>query len=135
MDKVIRITMQIEPQAKGRARTTCQNCHIWSFTPTRTKDYEDELKLKLKRHQDKMFTTGIPVKLTCCFYRTKSQYLPKRETSPFRKADLDNYLKSLLDSLNGILVADDSQICEIHAKKVWTDKEYGYITLKLEEVS
>lgn len=135
MSNPIRIIIKIEPTPKGRARTTFQAGHIWSFTPQRTKDYEDELKLKLKRHQDKCFAAGIPVKLTCCFYRTKSSYLPKRETMPFRKADLDNYLKSLLDSLNGILVADDAAITTIVSRKRWTDKEYGYITIRLEEDS
>lgn len=34
-----------------------------------------------------------------------------------RKRDLDNLLKSLIDSLEGRLFENDSQIIEIHAKK------------------
>jgi Holliday junction resolvase RusA-like endonuclease len=133
VNKIIRITIKIEPTPKGRARTTWQAGHIWTFTPQRTNDYENELKLKLKRHQDECFAPGIPVKLTCTFFRTKSKYLPQRETMPYRKSDLDNYLKALLDCLNGILVADDAAITTIHARKRWTDKEYGYINIRLEE--
>jgi Holliday junction resolvase RusA-like endonuclease len=34
-----------------------------------------------------------------------------------RKRDVDNHLKSLLDSLEGIMFVDDSQIYEIIARK------------------
>jgi Holliday junction resolvase RusA-like endonuclease len=39
----------------------------------------------------------------------------------------------LSDSINGILVADDAQITTINMAKRWTDKEYPYIVMKLEE--
>lgn len=35
-----------------------------------------------------------------------------------RKRDLDNLLKALIDSLEGRLFENDSQIVEIHAKKI-----------------
>jgi Holliday junction resolvase RusA-like endonuclease len=69
------------------------------------------------------------------FYRTKSKYLPQREMLPFRKPDLDNLLKLLSDAANGLLFVDDSQLTSINVKKRWTDKEYGYITVRLEEDS
>lgn len=36
---------------------------------------------------------------------------------PARRGDLDNCIKILLDSLNGIAYADDQQIIEIHAER------------------
>jgi len=36
---------------------------------------------------------------------------------PRRAGDLDNTLKALLDSLTGIVWVDDSQVCEIHARR------------------
>ena len=38
-----------------------------------------------------------------------------RGLRPQRSGDLDNRLKCLLDSLNGIAWSDDGQIVEIHA--------------------
>jgi len=71
--------------------------------------------------------------MTVCFHRTKSIWLPKRERKPFRKADLDNYVKLCLDGINGVLIPDDAQVTTLIASKVWTDKDTGYIELKLEE--
>ena len=34
---------------------------------------------------------------------------------PQRRGDLDNVLKALLDSLNGVLWVDDDQVVELHA--------------------
>jgi Holliday junction resolvase RusA-like endonuclease len=130
--KTIRITIQTEPTAKGRPRTKWINGHAITYTPTTTKIAEDFIKARLLRHKEDMFPTGIPLRLSCTFWRTKSKYLPKRETMPWRRADLDNYCKTLLDSVNGILVADDSQITTLVARKRWSPTGQGYITLKLE---
>lgn len=47
-------------------------------------------------------------------------------------ADLDNYEKSILDSLSGIYFYDDRQIVKQKSKKIWADQ--GYIDITLEEV-
>jgi Holliday junction resolvase RusA-like endonuclease len=46
--------------------------------------------------------------------------------------DLDNLVKGLLDSLNGIAFEDDKQVCEIHCKKIYSDYpgiEFEFISL------
>ena len=131
--KTIRITIATEPSAKARARTKWINGHALTYTPTKTREAEDFIKLRLLRHKDQAFPAGIPIKLTCTFYRTKSKYLPRRETMPWRRADLDNYCKTLLDAVNGILMPDDSQITTLVARKRWSLTGQGYINIKLEE--
>jgi Holliday junction resolvase RusA-like endonuclease len=131
--KTIRITIQTEPVAKGRPRTKFINGHALTYTPTATKEAEDFIKLRLLRHQEDAFPPLVPVRLSCTFYRTKSKYLPKREILPFRRPDADNLLKLLLDSLDGILVPDDSQITTMNVRKRWSTIGEGYITIKLEE--
>ena len=64
------------------------------------------------------------------FYIQPPQYIskPKKnqqglidETMPVgKKPDLDNYIKSVLDSANGIIYQDDGQIAELVAKKVYS---------------
>ena len=39
-----------------------------------------------------------------------------------KKPDLDNLQKFILDCMNGIVIKDDRQICEIHAKKLYSPK-------------
>jgi Holliday junction resolvase RusA-like endonuclease len=133
--KTIRITIQTEPTAKGRPRTKWINGQAITYTPTKTKDAEDFIKSRLLRHRDEAFPPFVPVRLSCTFYRTKSKYLPRREILPFRRPDTDNFLKLLLDSIDGILVPDDSQFTTINVRKRWSPNGEGYITIKLEEDS
>tara|TARA_R110002110_G_scaffold265608_1_gene481483 strand:- start:475 stop:792 length:318 start_codon:yes stop_codon:yes gene_type:complete len=37
-------------------------------------------------------------------------------------ADVDNYLKAILDSLNEVVYIDDRQIVEISARKIYSDQ-------------
>jgi len=47
---------------------------------------------------------------------------------PAKRGDLDNYLKALLDSLEGVLYENDSQITEIHAFR-YDDKDNPRVEL------
>lgn len=131
--KVIRITIQTEPVAKSRARTVFSGNKIRTYTPQKTVDAQDFIRARLLRHRKDAFPAHIPIKLSATFYRTKSKYLPKRETMPYRKSDLDNYCKTLLDSINGILVPDDAQFTTLNIRKRWSPTGVGYITIKMEE--
>lgn len=55
----------------------------------------------------------------------------KRDCPPFATArgDLDNYAKAALDGLNGVVYADDKQVVELVANKVWPD-ETGFLGVK-----
>ena len=43
-------------------------------------------------------------------------------------SDIDNYIKAILDSLNGVFFIDDRQVVEIFARKIYSNK--GYILYK-----
>jgi Holliday junction resolvase RusA-like endonuclease len=133
--KVIELTINTEPVAKGRPRTAFKNGAVRTYTPERTMIAQDYIVASLQPYKEQCFPPHIAVKLTCTFYRHKSKWLPKREHQPFRKPDLDNFLKLLLDSMNGLLIADDAQITTINMKKRWSPDGTGYITLRLEEDS
>ena len=130
-DKCIRITIKTEPVAKGRAKTAYVGGMVRTYTPQKTRDAQDFIKARLMRHKDEMFGEHVPVKLVCTFYRTKSKWLPRSEDLPVRKSDLDNYIKCLTDPMNFCLLRDDSQITQIIAKKRWSTKGFGYITIKM----
>lgn len=42
------------------------------------------------------------------------------EIHPTAKPDLDNFLKAVLDAINGIVVGDDAQVTEIRASKIYS---------------
>lgn len=130
--KPIELTIKQEPTAKGRARTAYRNGVVRTYTPEKTLIAQNAIVALLQRYKKDCFGIHVPVKLTCTFYRKKSKWLPKRETLPVRKPDLDNFLKLVMDGMNHLLVSDDAQITTINMAKRWSDKPYGYIVLKLE---
>jgi Holliday junction resolvase RusA-like endonuclease len=129
----MKITIDYEPTPKGRPRTKYVNGQVITYTPQRTHDAQEAIKGILLEYSLDPFPKHTPIKISITFYRTKSKWLPKRETMPFRKPDLDNFNKLLLDSLNGLIFPDDAQITTIIAKKRWSPNNHGYIQVKLEE--
>lgn len=133
--RAIRITISANPVAKGRPRVAFKNGRTWSYTPHKTQAAQEDIVKRLVKYQHRCFGRHVPVKASVCFYRIKSKWLPKQEALPVRKPDLDNFLKLVLDSLNGVLVEDDAQITSMTVKKRWAGngKRQGCITVRLEE--
>jgi len=131
--RAIRITIATDPVAKGRPKTAIREGKVWTYTPRKTENAQELIIERLVRYQDRCFPKHVPVKMTIVFYRIKSRWLPKRESLPFRKPDLDNFLKLVLDAMNGILVTDDAQVTSIITKKRWANDGNGHINIKLEE--
>lgn len=79
----------------------------------------------------------IPIKLDCIFFMPIPKSTPKFKQRQMhngliahtKKPDLDNLLKLLLDCSNGLLFKDDSQVCEIRAKKIYSEKPGTVIRL------
>lgn len=73
--------------------------------------------------------TKLAVDIRCYVTRPKSTKLE------YPRADVDNYSKSILDSLNGKLWDDDSQIWALFISKEWADQgEEGYFIVSVEEI-
>jgi len=47
---------------------------------------------------------------------------PKSPTKDYPRGDVDNYAKAILDSLNGKLWVDDSQIIQLYVTKSYAEK-------------
>lgn len=135
MLKPLELYIEVEPVPLARSRVVFSGGKVHSYTPQKSFEFEQYLKVYLEKYKEYYFPQGTPIKLTVCFYRTKSHWLKKAELLPYRRPDLDNFCKSLYDSGNGILWYDDCQITAMIAEKRWTVKEYPYIYLKIEEDS
>ena len=60
---------------------------------------------------------------------------PKKTKLNSPRADIDNYLKSIFDCMNGRLWEDDKQIQKVYATKQWASKEEdGYFILGVDEL-
>ena len=112
-------------QAKQRPRINKKTGRV--YTPNATHKYE---KLVKECYGDRHFFDSqyISVKITFKFSIPKSyskaEYYEAliREIRP-KKADIDNYIKSVLDGLNGVAFTDDRYICHLEAEKIYTEGE------------
>jgi len=60
-----------------------------------------------------------PVAMVVHFTLPRPDSLPRRIVAHVRKPDLDKLLRSVGDALTGVLYRDDSQVVELHARKLY----------------
>ena len=61
---------------------------------------------------------------------------PKKTKLELPRADIDNFIKAVFDSLNGNLWEDDKQIQSLYSTKQWAPKgEEGYFTIGVSKKS
>ncbi len=70
------------------------------------------------------------IKIPVSWSKKKKQELNNTYCS--NNSDIDNYIKALLDSLNGVFFIDDRQVVEIFARKIYSNE--GYILYKQKEL-
>ena len=112
-------------QAKQRPRVNRNTGRI--YTPGATHKYE---KLVKESYGDNPCFEDqfISIKILFKFEVPKSYSKKKRDEALAgnlrpTKADIDNYIKSVLDGLNKVAFLDDRYIYSIEATKVYTDGE------------
>lgn len=121
----MRIEMKIPilAVAKGRPRFT-KSGRV--YTPAKTVAFENTLKAYYIKHGVKMFPV-MPTYLEVIFYLPIPKKKPKYH-APITRPDLDNLIKGVKDSLNGIAWKDDSQVTVSKQEKRFAeDAPYIYL--------
>lgn len=125
-------TIYINPIAKGRVRFCRVGNYVKTYTPKKTKDYEQELALKCLPYKPPLLPLTSALKVTLSF----AMPIPKSFSKKKRQAildgtlhhtktpDCDNIIKGVLDSLNGIFFEDDKQIVSLSAQKFYNDTPF-----------
>src|SRR5262245_42268183 len=85
---------------------------------SRTRVWQDAIALQARLQARGELFTGA-VALSVVFYLPRPVSLPRRVVLPVKKPDLDKLLRTVFDSLTGIVVKDDAQIVEVSASKVY----------------
>lgn len=133
----MQITIPTIPIPKGRPRLS-----RWgTYTPKRTSDYQSVVQDIARKHYKKPLE--CPVELCIQFIMpipktTSKKLLETIVGSPHTKCtgDIDNLCKNLMDSFNGIVFKDDSQVWKLSAIKVYGNEPMSVIEIiPLEELS
>ena len=111
-----------EPVAKARPRVTRRGI---TYTPAHTRKYEAHARLAAQLAMGDRPPIEVPVRLELVVELPIPDSWSGRRRAlaitgdflPTSRPDVENYIKAGLDSLNEIVVRDDSQIVEITARK------------------
>ena len=122
---------------KGRPRLNSYTGVV--YTPTKTKDYESlvEQYFLLKYPRFKALEGRIKVSIIAYFSIPKTtkkadiNEMLENNISPTKKPDIDNIVKSILDSMNKFAFKDDNQITKLEVEKKYSIEDKVYV--KIEE--
>jgi Holliday junction resolvase RusA-like endonuclease len=113
------------PIGKGRPKFARRGNFVSTYTPTKTRYYETLIAEAARQAMGSSESLKTPV--AAYIYITvpiPQSYSKKRSTAcldglerPCKKPDIDNIIKAFLDSMNGIMYDDDTQVVSLHSTK------------------
>lgn len=135
---MIKITIPGSPIGKGRPKFSTFGGYPKAYTPQKTANYENLVKMAFQASGSKGYDKGIQLRaeITAYFPIPKSTSNKKRfemlhgVIMHTKKPDADNVAKSILDALNGLAFYDDSQICELGVCKMYSDEPRAEVTIR-----
>lgn len=129
MTFMVNFTVYGEPQGKARPRFRKVGNLVQTYTPQKTKSYEDEIKMFARAAMGATEPLETPVEVFLYIKNSVPVSYSKKRTEaclsgqekPITKTDIDNIAKAFLDGMNGIVYKDDRQVIELHATKVYAE--------------
>jgi len=127
---MMQIHFQVEgdPKGKGRPRFSRAGKFTRVYTDKQTLDYEAVIKFFAAQAMGSTDLLETPVSVFLYIRHAVPQsYSKKRNESclsgfeqPCKKPDIDNIVKTFLDGMNGVIFKDDTQVVDLHVKKVYS---------------
>lgn len=117
-----------EPCGKGRPRFSAKAGR--TYTPEKTSRYENLVKLEYERQCGYRFEDDEQLDMRIYAYygipksdsKKKAALKLQGAIRPVKKPDMDNVMKIVADSLNGVAYRDDTQIVDSMVRKFYSDK-------------
>lgn len=128
----MRITFEVDPCPASRPRVT-----RWStYYPKRYTKFKKDMQALTSEMETTLSENLLSVHVDFYIKMPKSWSKKKTEklanTYCSNNSDIDNYIKVILDALNGVLFIDDRQVVEIFARKIYSKQ--AYILYKQKEI-
>ena len=127
---MMHIHFQVEgdPKGKGRPRFSRAGKFTRVYTDKQTLDYETLIKSFAAEAMGSTDPLETPVSVYLYIRHGVPQSYSKKRTEaclsgleqPCKKPDIDNIAKTYLDAMNGVIFKDDTQVIDLHVKKVYS---------------
>ena len=127
---MMQIHFQVEgdPKGKGRPRFSRAGKFTRVYTDKQTLDYEAVIKFFAAQAMGSTDPLETPVSVFLYIRHAVPQSYSKKRTEaclsgleqPCKKPDIDNIAKTFLDGMNGAIFKDDTQVVDLHVKKVYS---------------
>jgi len=125
MTFMVHFEIEITPVAKGRPRYARRGNFVQTYTPTKTREYEDVIRENAKMAMGMSDPLETPLNVLLMFGMPIPSSTPKKalqghldgSVKHIKKPDLDNLAKAVLDAMNGVVYLDDNQICRLTIEK------------------
>lgn len=137
---VLKFVVPGEPVGKGRPQSTVRSGFVKEYTPAKTRNYENLIKLAFSHaYPDfKPYEKSVPLVLRMdAYYSIPASWSQKKQKlavngyiRPTKKPDTDNVSKCK-DALNEIAWHDDAQIVDDHVSKWYSEKPRLEITIEV----
>lgn len=136
MNNAIWIVIPGAPTGKGRPRVATRGGHARAYTPAKTRTREGIVaSLAMDAMAGRPAMTG-PVQVAVSVVSPIPTSWSRRKRAEAIdqpcpvKPDLDNIIKLVLDSINGIVFADDRQVVELIASKRYGEEPQIIVTVR-----
>jgi len=118
----------LEPKGKGRPRFSRHGKFTKVYTDQATLDYETAIQAYASKAMGAQKPLEIPVGVYLYIRLPVPQSYSKKRTEaclagserPSKKPDIDNVAKCFLDAMNGVIYLDDTQVVDLHIKKLYS---------------
>ena len=129
---IVKFTISGAAKAKQRPRINRNTGRI--YTPNATHKYEKAVK---EAYGDNHFFDGEYISIKILFkFKIPKSYTKKQHSDALggilrpSRADIDNYIKSVLDGLNKVAYSDDRYIYKIEAEKMFAEEDETIVEIK-----
>ena len=135
---MIVIRYEDEPVPAGRPKFARQGKYVHTYDPAKSREFKSLLGWAARSQYRGAPISGKPLEVYIEAYRANQKHISKIETQrranktsvPLTKPDVDNYVKSILDALTGVIWKDDNIIQHVDARKYYAKQPHVITKVK-----
>lgn len=123
------------PVGKGRPKFARRGAFVTTYTPEKTANYENLVKLAAaEAMQGRAIIDGAVAVAIALFVTPPASWSQKKQraalehvTMPTSKPDVDNVIKGIFDAMNDIVFRDDKQVVDLSVQKRYAEIPRAFV--------